>query len=639
MMKRKALALALALTMLFSLLPLAAVSAEESAPTPGDTVVAKLDGADITLNALTEQLKTDDCSGKTLQLTQNIVVETWTSVPVFRGTLDGAGFGISGLNAPLFVQLERATVKNLTVEGKLTAVIANNEVGLLAGRATGSVNVENVVTKGSIEVGGTTSVFAGGFFGQANDANMKNCVNQADILVGTTNNTSLIGGLIGQVASLNSSLGAVTLQNCANYGDVIDSGEPTGSAVRSGSKAGGLIGVINNAGKDIAMTLCYNGGAVSAMCYAGGLSADVRGNLTADQCINVGAVTVRQPDDKSGNAYAGGLIGQFYNNSYAVIRSSINSGAVAAVSPAGSNNSRAGGIVGTTNRVLEVSDCFNSGAVSAKYMAGGIAGEMGSTATSTRTFGILNCVSVGTVSSNAENGPDSNICGLLGALGNHSGGKNLTFRLENSYYLAGADGMKALGTTLNRGYQANGNGFAVTLTYGADTQTLQQESQNFLTFAANIVAEVTEAGGKADTDAIQTAHPVYAVGLQQTAVSDNTYDIRLIAGLNSLEYSAVGFELIRLEEGSALSGMVERSSDTVYTTLTGYDESGAEKVYSASEDFGCSYLSAVTVRGIPADRTVTFVLRPYLTSMDGEIQYCGPACIVTFVNGVLQAAE
>ena len=635
-MKRKAFALVLVLAMLCSTLPLTfASSAEESTPTPGDAVVAKLDGTDITLNALTEQLKTDDCSGKTLQLTQDIVVDAWTSVPVFRGTLDGAGFGISGLNAPLFIQLDQATVKNLTVEGNLTAVISGNEAGLLAGHATNGVRVENAVTKGSITVGGSSTVLAGGFFGQANDADMKNCINQADILVSTTGGTSLLGGLIGQVAKLSNFLGVVKLQNCANYGDIIDSAVSE-TAHRGGSKSGGMIGVVNNAGSDVTATLCYNSGSISANCLAGGIFADVRGNLTMEDCVNTGAATVTRLDStSSSNAFAGGMVASFYNVSYASICGCINTGASSVIWPTG-NNSRAGGIVGTTNRVLEVRDCFNSGDISARNMAGGIAGEMGATATSSHTYGILNCVSVGTVSSNDENGPDSNIRGLLGALGNHSGGKNMTFRLENSYYLA-AEGLSTMGTSLGNGYWASGNGFAVVLTYGADTQTLQQESQDFLEFVAEIDTQAAEAGARADADAIDAEYPIHAVGLQQTAV-DGTYDIRLLAGLNSLEYSAAGFELIRLEEGGALSAVVERSTDTVYTSVTGYDETGAEQIYSAS-DFGCSYLSAVTVTGIPADRTVTFLMRPYLTSMDGEIQYCGPACLVTFVNGVLQAAE
>ena len=69
-----------------------------------------------------------------------------------------------------------------------------------------------------------------------------------------------------------------------------------------------------------------------------------------------------------------------------------------------------------------------------------------------------------------------------------------------------------------------------------------------------------------------------------------------------------------------------------------YNENGEKQVYTAA-DLGVAYLAATTVTNIPATGTVTFLVRPYAASPNGEVIYSGMPMILTYVNGVLQTSN
>ena len=132
--------------------------------------------------------------------------------------------------------------------------------------------------------------------------------------------------------------------------------------------------------------------------------------------------------------------------------------------------------------------------------------------------------------------------------------------------------------------------------------------------------------------------PVLTLGVQQTKVADGKFDLRFVAGVDSLKYSKVGFELVRIEAGKGNSALVKQVDNVVYTSLNGYNENGEKQVYTAA-DLGVAYLAATTVTNIPATGTVAFLVRPYAVSPNGEVIYSGMPMILTYVNGVLQTSN
>lgn len=84
--------------------------------------------------------------------------ETWTEITGFKGSFDGQGHKITGINKPLFTSLEgNATVKNLVIEN---AAVNTDLAGAVAGVSSG----ENVSIRNVAVVNGSVSAAVGGAF-------------------------------------------------------------------------------------------------------------------------------------------------------------------------------------------------------------------------------------------------------------------------------------------------------------------------------------------------------------------------------------------------------------------------------------------------------------------------------------------
>lgn len=637
MLKQKFLSVLLILSMLLSALTLVSVSAEDAAPaaTPATTVVATVDGTDITLADLTEQLKTSAFANQTIVLKQDVVLGEWTSAPNFNGTLDGAGYKISGLTAPLFAKVNGATVKNLTIEGSLALENPAN-AGLLASEATATVTVENCTTNGSITVTTTVATNLGGFFGKAANVVFTNCTNNCvlnlskdgstatdktiqaggfaglvngDITaLGCTNNgsmliktsaTCLIGGFVGMQTG-NGTNKRISFEKCVNYGEV---NAPIGTG---GCKAGGIASVLNQWNNTYIFKNCINYGDITSVSISGGIFSDSRGGTTLDHCFNFGKITATSSASNV-NAVAGGIAGQVHLSNAAnvptlpVVRECVNYGVIDTSKNTTNNTTFAGGIMGmSTINFGAFENNVSVGAITSGRYASGLIGKLGVLDNNKLVNSTLkNCVVLATVTGKVNE--------AAGIVAHNQFGGNLTvdacYFTEQSGAVAVANKQVASATYTCLGYEDN-------------SKTLDENSRKT----------------KEDLIALLA---VRHMAVQSTKVSDGTFNVRFIAGLDSLAYSKAGFELIRVEAGGIPSSTVDKSTNTVYTSLTGYDENGTEKVYSATGDFQSNYLAAVTVNHIPADRTVTFLVRPYLLSEDGEVRTFGTACTVTYANGVL----
>lgn len=174
-------------------------------------------------------------AGKTVTLANNIDLnnEKWTPIGIysksathFKGTFDGQNHAVTGLKVEengkngvgFFGEVFTGTIKNLTVEGSISA-LNSNYVGGIVGH--GYATITNCTFKGS---------------------------------VGSTDNTMQVGGIAGS--------GGFTVTSCSVYADVT-----------AECWAGGIVGNCQDGG---AYTNCYVEGVVSAKStYWGGGAAGI----------------------------------------------------------------------------------------------------------------------------------------------------------------------------------------------------------------------------------------------------------------------------------------------------------------------------------------------------------------------------
>lgn len=138
-------------------------------------------------------------------------------VAIFRGTLDGGYYTISGLSAPLFTTLNGGTVKNVRFKD---VSISGETVGAVCGTATGSAKIYNCgVLSGSVS-GSTNAGGLVGLIASGSNVRVVNCYNYASVSGG-----DYAAGIVGRnqgTISGNTTVNTtgVRITNCMMYGDL-----------------------------------------------------------------------------------------------------------------------------------------------------------------------------------------------------------------------------------------------------------------------------------------------------------------------------------------------------------------------------------------------------------------------------------
>ena len=268
----------------------------------------------------------------------------------FKGTFDGGGHTISGLNVyndtfdmrtrwlGLFGYTELATIKDVTVIGTITAV------------------------EGSVGKGSSDTPYVGGIVSFANGGSVSGCVSRVtiDVVRGTTGG---IAGICGDVS------------NCLNYGDInVRKGNSTiGGIVADGGNVtqSGNYGSITTIGESYGYVDSGSGSQITnypANSQVGGVVGTATSG-TVENCFNKG--------DLSGwMEYAGGIVG-FLNGGYGgytymlTVRDCYSTGAISqtARNNIGSRMAHVGGIVGAvmsygTDKIGTFTNCYNIGTLS-----------------------------------------------------------------------------------------------------------------------------------------------------------------------------------------------------------------------------------------------------------------------------------
>lgn len=208
-------------------------------------------------------------SSVTLTLQKDLTLENWTPVHFNNNitfVLDGNGKTITGLNAPLFKQVnapgqESVTIQNLTIrQPAITVSGENGATGALVGwheshDSKDILAIKNVtVTGGSITGTGDTGALIG-WTGDHGAAMIENCKVENVTICGST-----VGGLVGSA-----------------YGVTITDSTAGGNTLNGTATAGSVIGQITTGPCSVAVTESKSS---HAPVFGKNLSSESRGGLT-----------------------------------------------------------------------------------------------------------------------------------------------------------------------------------------------------------------------------------------------------------------------------------------------------------------------------------------------------------------------
>ena len=328
-MKKRLLALLLVLAMVFSLMPAALAADTLSGSGTEDDPYLLATAAD--LKAFRDMANAEASSKLCATLTADIDLggEAWTPFEgpsvddAYAGTFDGANHTIKGLSvnltsnagAGLFGTVRGATIKNLKVEGNVSAS-KSAFVGGIVGRTQTSATIDSCSFAGTVtstKKSGASNATAG-IVGKVNKGpvTITNCANTATV----NGNGNIAAGILGYGGS-----NKVTIENCYNTG-----------AISGRWYASGICGSDTLPASKI--TNCYNSGTITATnggSYYAGITANFRGTISnsyyanpeADALYNgtpTTATAITSPEglaDKLGSAFKEDTAGA--NNGYPIL--------------------------------------------------------------------------------------------------------------------------------------------------------------------------------------------------------------------------------------------------------------------------------------------------------------------------------
>ena len=209
-----------------------------------------------------------DTSGVNIVLANdiNMTGQSFNSISEFKGTFDGNGKTINGLNNTLFTKLTNAEVTNLKLNNS-TVNSSSVYTGTLADSATGS-SISNIsVTSSNITSSASTT---GGLIGIASDSSISRCS-----FSGTIAGSEIVGGLVGSTS------GTTTIDNCS-----------TNATISGLKNTGGMIGYANggtitNCSSNANITV--NADSITSNPDSGGFVGVAR-NVTIENCVAKGTL-------------------------------------------------------------------------------------------------------------------------------------------------------------------------------------------------------------------------------------------------------------------------------------------------------------------------------------------------------------
>ncbi len=628
--KTRLLCMLLTLAMLIVCMAAFPVSAVEETETETETITATenweaakdgvfyIDSA-ADLLAFGATLPNTTYAGKTIMLTADIDLNPnwkastkeapanqWSSygaAGAFEGTFDGQNHTVSGVycvdtskKVGFFRQVQNGgAVKNL----KLTNSYFCGG-GTYIGSICGSVNptsgtLENIYSDAIVEGYGTAYIanvggIVGGLYSDAKSsyttATLKNVT-----FAGTVTGAKNVGGIVGYVNCVNSSL---TMENCMNQGTVnaeLNTDANGYTTSDPGQGAGGMVGCCNGSAT---LTNCFNSGAVNGYYELGGIIGQTGDGKASNavviltDCINCGIITATEYN-------------KYYNNT----------------SPSASTAKNSGGVVGCAkgNTTLTMTRCVNAGKVNAARGYECSLAYLESRFDSAVTGGNFTVKDCYAVAGMAKMILASWHCKYKLTVQYGEGN-------ETKYDGTGSKAQTINHDTLIRTVSS----VTDILTYSGSARTAYAD---WVAYEGNIYPQAVF-----DMIVENAAFPMTVYGTQTAvAAEDNTVSLRLIGLVNIAEadlenWSKIGFDVCVKDATGTKSKTIE--SATVYSRIT-----AAGETYTAA-DFDANYLAALVVEGFSSTGDYTLAVRSFAVDKDNNYTITSPV-MISVVNGAVTA--
>ncbi len=322
---------------------------------------------------------------------------------------DDAGFTGIGTSSKKFSGKFDGNNKKITVTIVQQSM---SNVGVF-GYATSDAVIENLTVAGEIATG-----YSAG-------ATIRNCVNEAEIMTGSTSayGTYGTGGIAGVYVNTDKT-GVHAVENCVNKGE-IKAGYTSATGI-SKISFGGIIGAVYNSSRNVTVSGCRNEGSINEVPSSAGVAGIVgyiyTSEVALEDCVNRGDISAMGTGSNGYNG-VGGIAGYYAghsaNDAVNTVERCENTGNI---SGRDASYAATGGIVGQAESTVTVEQCFNKGEVTAKAAyAGGIVGDSMGT--------IAECYNGGAVS-NTKASPTSSAYAAAGGI---TGYNESTARLYRSY--------------------------------------------------------------------------------------------------------------------------------------------------------------------------------------------------------------
>lgn len=299
-----------------------------------------------------------DFGGKNIQPV-GFYLASGNHIAAFSGNFDGNGYtlcnytqnGQDMYTRALFGYVVGGTVANVTVKNVTVRGFTNSAA--IVGYAVDGATISGCTIGENVSVMGYVCV--GGVVGTAEQSTVKNCINNASILVPSNHRSSEVnvGGIAGYINN------KVLIADCVNNGNI---------CVRHSQNA--YIGGIASNGKTCTIENCVNNGDIAAELvlgnlYVGGI-AGWNSEVSVSYCANNGAINAEGVKLMN----IGGVVGMFGKDSSKsnVISYCYNTADINVLGYDQTNNIHVGGVIGVANSITDaasgIQNSVNIGKVS-----------------------------------------------------------------------------------------------------------------------------------------------------------------------------------------------------------------------------------------------------------------------------------
>ena len=554
----------------------------------------------------------------------------WTPIEGYAGTINGNGYAIKGLKAPLFgttnAKIKGLHLTELNAEwatyakaGAFASYLADGGV-LSHCSAEGKIHINNTTYDKAVERQQYDFIY-GGLVGLATGATIEHCENNADITI-----TSVCSQSVAGTNYYGFSFGGVV-----GAADLVEGGAPT--SITHAVNRGEIL--INNS-SSLSRGYYWMGGVFGQTIVDNSLSA-------FSHCYNYGNISTKK-DCPLPALRLGGVFGDLATNQISTCDFIENHGDINIHGTVATNTPQIYGIGYTAYVIDGVNDCLNTGDVTVQtnaaanmYVCGGILGITASSETKgvchrMRNEGDITVLPYNESSSIAGTltvvGLTNNLnCGIEGSEGvpsGNSGNISVTSSSTGSLNVAG------VAVNVGEGFSFTNVVNSGTITLNSDTTAAKADiyvSGISTTINATSFTNIENSGDISVTGSAYRHLVVNGIGNEvgctmKNVVNSGNIDTSVTTGNNMLVYGGARLVYLRTTD----------VHNTGNVTVAGTATAGMVQVAGTFDTLGDYALT--TDASKPSSNSGTITCRAKALNKDQTIRVAGYAAVLNYKNGV-----